>query len=54
MKDVMIGICSACGKRHERPAPANVAVCAPNGKHKKPVEVVLTPAHPSVRFELRT
>ena len=54
LKKEMVGLCKVCGKRHVRPSPANMAVCAPNGVHNKAVEVVLEPAHPTFRFEVST
>lgn len=50
--DKTVGICNICRRRHVRPAPANVAVCAPNGIHDKAVEVALKPSHPTLRFEM--
>ena len=53
MKNLMVGNCAVCGKKHVRPSPANVAVCAPNHAHAQAVEVPLKPQHPSFRYELR-
>ena len=50
----MIGQCKACGKRHVRPSPCNVAVCKANGIHDKHVEVPLRPQHLTVRWDLQT
>jgi hypothetical protein len=53
MKNLMVGTCKSCGKRHIRPAPANVAVCKANGVHGEAVIVTLKPSHPNVRFEMK-
>jgi len=50
--DKMVGICGICRRRHVRPSPANLAVCAPNHAHEKAVEVPLHASLPTLRFAM--